>query len=199
MTKPVDIIAGVDIGGSHIGIGLYNHQNNEQLSLAEHLIQSSISPADLVELVVSVIKNSQREIKDKTSLISVGIGFPGQSKNGFLVAASNFPTWKNVPLAQMISDRLDHIPTTLMNDADAAIAAEVWGTDKYTNVRNAAMISESHLSFPASSSHTSSALGTGVGFGLILDGRFYSGANGLIEGGHMVCDDLLSPLNLLRL
>lgn len=31
-------------------------------------------------------------------------------------------------------------------------------------------------------------MGTGVGFGLILDGRFYSGANGLIEGGHAIID-----------
>lgn len=143
MAEPVDIIAGVDIGGSHIGIGLYNHHTHEQLSLSEHSIQSSISPEAVVELVVSTIQNTQREIQYKTSLISIGIGFPGQSKNGILVAASNFPTWKMVPLAEMISKRLDQIPATLMNDADAAIAAEVWGTEKYTNVRNAAMISKS--------------------------------------------------------
>jgi glucokinase len=190
MSEPAEIIAGVDIGGSHIGIGLYNHQNHEELSLSEKSIQPSISPEEVVELVVSTIKNAQREIQYKTSLISIGIGFPGQSKNGILVAASNFPTWKMVPLAEMISERLDHIPATLMNDADAAIAAEVWGTDKYTNVRNASMISKSRsLTLPHNTSLPCTALGTGVGFGLILDGRLYSGANGLIEGGHMVREE----------
>lgn len=142
MSEPVDIIGGVDIGGSHIGIGLYNHNNKKQLCLYEEDILNTIPPEILINNIVQIILNLQKNLKYKTSLISVGIGCPGQSKNGILIAASNFKTWKMVPLAKMLSEKLDNIPTTLINDADAAIAAEVWGTECYTNVRNAAMISK---------------------------------------------------------
>ena len=77
----------------------------------------------------------------KAMVIAVGIGCPGQSKNGVLVAASNFPGWKNVPFSSLISERLGGIPVTLLNDADAAIAAEVWG-GSHPRVQHAAMISE---------------------------------------------------------
>lgn len=141
MSNPLDIIGGVDIGGSHIGVGLYNHETNLQLCLYEKDIQPSIPPEQLIQLIYDILKNLQRQIQYKTSLIAVGIGCPGQSKDGILIAASNFKTWKMVPLARMLSEKLDHIPVTLINDADAAIAAEVWGTNKYRNIRNAAMIS----------------------------------------------------------
>jgi glucokinase len=143
--EPVDIIAGVDIGGSHIGVGLFNNQTNKQLCTQEESIDSSVPPDQLIDRIALIVKQLQKEIAYKTSIIAIGIGCPGQSKNGVLVAASNFKTWKMVPLADMISAKLDHIPATLMNDADAAIAAEVWGTDHYTNIRNAVMISK--LSF----------------------------------------------------
>jgi predicted NBD/HSP70 family sugar kinase len=141
--KPVDIVAGVDIGGSHIGVGLFNNQTKQQLCTQEESINSSIPPEQLIDRIALIVKQLQRQIDYKTSLIAIGIGCPGQSKNGTLVAASNFKTWKMVPLADMISAKLDHIPATLINDADAAIAAEVWGTNHYTNIRNAAMISKS--------------------------------------------------------
>lgn len=115
----------------------------------------------------------------------MGVGCPGQCKNGILVAASNLPGWKNVPLCNMILDQLlimeknenfikdnRHIPVILLNDADAAISAELWGESRelYASHDNAAMIT----------------LGTGIGVGLVLNGKLYQGSNGLIEGGHMI-------------
>lgn len=89
------------------------------------------------------------------------------------MAASNLPTFKQVPLAKMLSDALNGIPCVLLNDADAAIAAEVWGNDskdKYNAYTNVAMIT----------------IGTGIGLALILNGQIFRGSNGLIEGGHMI-------------
>jgi hypothetical protein len=63
------------------------------------------------------------------------------------------------------------VHTKLINDADAALSAEVWGNPAvYGKYQHVAMVT----------------LGTGVGFGLILNGRLHQGASGLIEGGHMI-------------
>lgn len=64
-------------------------------------------------------------------------------------------------------------PVILMNDADAAISAEVWGKKScaaYEGAENIAMIT----------------LGTGIGLGLVLRNSLFQGSNGLVEGGHMI-------------
>ena len=193
--ESVEIICGVDIGGSHLGVGLYSYNGCVLLSSHEESIHSLLSVEVVIQKIITIIEKLKQALKYQTSLISIGIGIPGQSKNGILVAASNFPNWKMVPLVSMISLKLENIPAVLINDADAAIAAEVWGADRYRNTRHAAMISKIHefLFFLSNFLLTFYffywiflALGTGIGFGLILDGRLYSGANGLIEGGHLV-------------
>lgn len=103
----------------------------------------------------------------------IGVGCPGHSKNGILMAASNLPTFKEYPMTKVLSNAFKGIPCVLLNDANAAIAAEVWGIESkhlYKSYSNIAMIT----------------LGTGIGLGLILNGQLYQGSNGLIEGGHMI-------------
>jgi len=107
----------------------------------------------------------------------VGIGCPGQSRDGVLIAASNFPKLKNAPLVEMMQGyRLfAGIPCILVNDADAAVAAEVWAAESkaaYSHAQNIAMIT----------------LGTGIGVGLVLNHRLYQGSFGCVEAGHMIID-----------
>ena len=71
----------------------------------------------------------------------------GQCKNGVLVAASNFPLLKNVPivaeLGKLFYEKLQlNVTVCLINDADAAMAAEVWGDSngKYDQYNNIAMV-----------------------------------------------------------
>ena len=71
----------------------------------------------------------------------------GQSKYGVLVAASNFPLLQNVPIVSNLQDKLldllhRKIFVFLLNDADAAVAAEVWGdtSGKYDHCSNIAMV-----------------------------------------------------------
>jgi len=96
-----------------------------------------------------------------------------------LVAASNFPLLRNYPIASKLSSLFEDylqrkISVQLLNDADAAIAAEVWGSgNKYKEYKNIAMVT----------------LGTGIGLGLVLNGQLYQGSNGLVEGGHMIVTD----------
>ena len=123
----------------------------------------------IAKLTIQLKNSSGRTGK----LCGVGIGCPGQSKNGVLVGTANFPLCWNVPLAALVSEQLEDIPVVLLNDADAAVAAEVWGNvsrDQYHGLKNIAVVT----------------LGTGVGLGLVLNGVLYQGSNGLIEGGHMI-------------
>jgi len=116
--------------------------------------------------------------EDMLPLLAVGIGCPGQSRRGILVAASNLPTLKKAPLADAVSWALGGVPTTLLNDADAAMAAELWSErsgSKYAGVNNAAMLT----------------LGTGIGSAVMLSGNLHEGANGLIEAGHMIVNPLM--------
>lgn len=107
----------------------------------------------------------------------VGVGCPGQSRDGILIAASNFPKFKNAPLVEMLQgyQLLTGIPCILVNDADAAVAAEVWAAGSkqaYMHAENIAMIT----------------LGTGIGVGLVLNNRLYQGSFGCVEAGHMIVD-----------
>lgn len=98
---------------------------------------------------------------------------PGQSKDGVLVAASNLPEFKNVPLSSLISKNFGHIPVLLVNDGDTTLSTEIWGNEtkiRYKNVKNVVMV----------------VIGTGIGIGVLINGNLYQGNNSLIEAGHMI-------------
>ena len=171
---------GVDIGGGHIGCGLVT-ASGEILNFVESSIPdvTTLTLEVLTEKIGELIA-SVREGRERETIVAVGIGCPGQSRRGVLVAASNLPTLKKVPLADSVSRFLGGMPTTLMNDADAAMAAEMWSScgassGKYANVQHAAMLT----------------LGTGIGSGIMLNGKMHEGANGLIEAGHMIVNPLM--------
>ena len=88
-----------------------------------------------------------------------------------IVAAANF-THRDVPITELLSARFKGIPCKLLNDADAAMAAEIWHPEFVGDVdrMNAVMIT----------------LGTGIGVSLVLKGEIYEGTHGLIEAGHMI-------------
>jgi glucokinase len=167
------IYVGVDIGGTHVEVGLID-QEGKLIDKNETSIDAKdITPQE----VVKIIKESVFKMKKKLStsknwtLASCGVGCPGQSKGDILVAASNFPKFKDVPLVKYVSEALGGISVTLLNDADAAVSAEVWGNPEvYERYQNVAMFT----------------LGTGIGCGLILNGDLFQGSHGNVEAGHMI-------------
>lgn len=168
-------LIGVDIGGTHIGIGLINSDSfSVENSVHIPINGIEIGTGELVQLIVDKVQSLLKSRPCKLSDIkAIGIGCPGQVVNNVLIAASNFPKMVNAPIASMVSRSLSGTFTYLLNDADAAASAEVWGNAScYAKYSNIAMIT----------------LGTGIGFSLILNGSLYQGSHGIIEGGHMIVD-----------
>ncbi len=100
--------------------------------------------------------------------IGVSCGGPLDSKRGVIMSPPNLPGWDDVPITKMLSERFG-VPAYLKNDADAcAIAEWKWGSAQ--GYDNAVFLT----------------FGTGMGAGLILNGRPYSGACDMAgEVGHI--------------
>ena len=105
-----------------------------------------------------------------SDVIACGIscGGPLDSKNGVIMSPPNLPDWDNVPLVEITEKRLG-IKTKLQNDANACALAE-WKFGAGKGMNNMVFLT----------------FGTGMGAGLIIDGRLYSGTNDMAgEVGHI--------------
>lgn len=105
-----------------------------------------------------------------SELISAGIscGGPLDSKTGFVLSPPNLPGWDRIPITEMTSKEFG-IPAFLMNDANACALAE-WKYGAGRGIRNMVFLT----------------MGTGLGGGIVLDGRLYEGSSGMAgEFGHI--------------
>jgi glucokinase len=158
---------GIDLGGTSAKIALVS-------GLDKIVRQTSVptegfpSPA----LLAASIANACRTLADKKKVTRIGIGVAGDidSKRGVVRVSPNLG-WKNVPLGKLIQNKLKS-PVRVENDANAA----AWGyykTQVPSSVQNLIVMT----------------LGTGVGGGIIIDGRLLSGITGSAgEVGHMNID-----------
>ena len=100
--------------------------------------------------------------------IGVSCGGPLDSRRGVILSPPNLPGWDAVPVVSYFRDRFS-VPVFLQNDANACAAAE-WKFGAGQGCHNMIFLT----------------FGTGLGAGLILDGRLYSGTNDLAgEAGHI--------------
>lgn len=163
---------GIDLGGTNIKVGVVN---DDYQILATHSVKTNIPrPAvDIAKDMVDASKVACSELGITLKDIErIGIGSPGMvdSKRGIIEFAGNLG-FTDVALADMV-ERISGIPTTVENDANAAAYGEfVAGAGK--GCKNFIAIT----------------LGTGVGSGIIIDGKLISGASNAIgEMGHMVIE-----------
>lgn len=160
-------VFGVDIGGMSIKIGLVDLDGN---ILLKETVKTDKNPAKLVDDIANLI-NEMLKKKDLSldDVLGVGAGCPGMinSVKGTVDCWENLD-WIDVELVSMLKEKLG-VPVKLTNDANAAIMAEVlWGTAK--NYKNAVMLT----------------LGTGVGGGVVIDGKLFEGGEGKgTELGHI--------------
>lgn len=164
---------GVDLGGTNIVCAAVMAQ--------ARIIEKHKQPTEVpkgVERVVANIKECIREVLRKAHLSleqisGIGIGSPGplNTRTGIVINPANLHGWHNVPLRKMIEDEF-HVPVVLDNDANAAAYGEKWaGAGK--GVDNLVVFT----------------LGTGVGGGIIMDGKLLHGPDDTAgEVGHCTID-----------
>jgi glucokinase len=159
------LVVGLDLGGTKILSVLVDESLNV---LAQDLRPTEAS--DGPEAVIARMAASARSIAAGRELSAVGISTPGPSdpSRGVVTTPPNLPGWRDVPLARLIQEQLG-VPAWIENDA------------------NAAAIAEHRLGAGREAQHVILVTtGTGIGGGLILDGRLYEGASGAAgEIGHM--------------
>jgi glucokinase len=164
-------IIGVDIGGSKVAAGIVSSSGNVLANARARMVTDKGEHEGLSPVFTVIDKLLQKQ--NDISLLGIGVSVPGwvDSRRGVLLSATNVPCWKNYPLADAVQQRY-RVPVRLANDAKAAILGEaIWGAA--SGYKNAFYVS----------------LGTGIGTGIIIEGRLYYGRTGMAgEGGHMSID-----------
>jgi glucokinase len=165
-----EYIIGIDIGGTKLAVVISDREGNiikkvRRPSLAQRGPEPMV--ADLIDMVREVMKETGVKAE---SIIGVGVscGGPLDSEKGIIYEPPNLPGWDGVPLKQMLESALG-IPALVENDANAGALAEyMFGAGRGT--RNMIYMTMS----------------TGVGGGIIADGRLIRGATDTAgEVGHM--------------
>ena len=164
---------GIDIGGTKIAAGVVDNQAHI-LSRYETKQHSGQPPEVVIEAAERAFQAVlQAAGMEKDDLVGVGVGFAGHTNGceGLVLTSSNLPAWNRMPLRDVLSERLG-VRVVLDNDCNAAALAE----HRYGAGRGSR-----HMVYLAFS--------TGVGAGIIIDGRLYQGHTGTAgEVGHTVVD-----------
>ena len=157
---------GVDIGGMSIKVGLVNDKGE---IIQKNVVKTADTFDGVMDNLVGQINSVLVQEKiDLSQIEGIGIGCPGlvASKEGVIKSSSNL-NWDNAPIVERLKSSFN-TKIRVSNDANvAALAEAVYG--KVRGVDNAIMIT----------------LGTGVGGGIIIDGKLFEGGSSLgAEIGH---------------
>lgn len=163
--------AGIDIGGTNIK-GVLTDKSGKELSFKSIPTPKNSNDIDdaiakLVEILSTSASVSKIDIK------AIGIGSAGaiDRSTGTVITSPNIPAWKNHPIVKNIEKKTG-ARVILENDATAALVG-AWWKDCGSKFRNWVMIT----------------LGTGIGGGVIIDGKMYTGQSGSsMEIGHTTID-----------
>jgi len=146
---------GVDLGGTNVRAGLV--QNGKILALQARPISSQAKQGiiidEICETIAAVLQPGVR---------GIGLGVPSvvDINTGIVYSAHNIPSWRAVPLKKILERRF-HLPIFINNDANCFTLGELlFGEARgYQHV-------------------VGLVVGTGLGAGLVINGRLYSGNNG---------------------
>jgi len=168
-----DVVIGIDLGGTNIKAGAVTNEGQVLLRDKEATPTPSV-PAAVVDAICAVVRRCKAQLeKQEWRVVGVGVGSPGtiDLESGTVLFSPNLTGWNDVPLKAMLEEKLG-LPCALENDANAAALAEQWV--------GAGRSADSLVMF---------TLGTGIGGGIVLDGRVWHGTGGFAgEIGHMSID-----------
>lgn len=163
------VVFAVDLGGTHLRVALV-----DDTGTILHQLKQETPKGDSAECIVAaLVSAAEKWSSDQRSIVAASIMVPGavDSEKAVVVQAPNLPSLINFGLKAELEQRLGW-PVLLENDANAAAVGEMW--------LGAARGSQDVISV---------TLGTGVGGGVILDGKLWRGAHGSAgEIGHTTVD-----------
>ena len=175
---PGRYIAGIDIGGTKTAVVIGDMAGITEPLIPPKIIAKKVISTEqdtdpllfinkIIDITSSLLK-TENIFTYNLSSVGISCGGPLDSKAGVVIAPPNLPAWRNVPITRIIENRLE-VKAFLQNDANAGALAE-WRYGAGRECNNLIFLT----------------FGTGMGAGLILDGKLYSGTNDLAgEVGHI--------------
>ena len=152
---------GLDIGGTKCAISTGESRDGGIDILSREEFQTSgLSWRQVLDEFARRIELQTSNFKLQTiGAIGISCGGPLDSKRGVIMSPPNLPGWDNVPVVDFFRERFG-VPVAVQNDANACALAEyLYGSGR--GVKNLVFMT----------------FGTGLGAGIIIDGKLYSGAN----------------------
>ena len=176
-TSRVRYIVGVDLGGTNIVCGAMPEDGSAQIAMRSEPTRSTQGAEAVVDRIARMIHTVVAETIAETGarrsdFLGVGIGSPGplDREKGVVLMTPNLG-WQNFPLRAEVVERVG-MPATLDNDANCATLGEWW----LGAARGASNV-------------IGITIGTGIGGGIIINGRLFHGASDVAgELGHTTID-----------
>lgn len=151
-------ILGFDIGGTKCAVmtASWDGENITLIKKEKCATDLSVSPEIMIDRLISMADGI---VEEKIDTIGISCGGPLDSRKGVILGPPNLPGWDNVEIVKQINQHYK-VPVKLQNDANACAVAE-WKFGAGKGSRNMIFLT----------------FGTGLGAGLILDGKLYVGTN----------------------
>lgn len=160
---------GIDLGGSHIAIGVVDAESGKIIEKFEKRI-TSVEKENIQQSIEETITDYANQFINKYNIESIGMAIPGWAKDGVIITSGNIGI-ENYPIVKRLQEKIN-LPIKIRNDAKcAAIAENVYGCLKGYN-RSLFL-----------------TLGTGIGGAVFYDNKLLqAGEKPGYEVGHMVIE-----------
>lgn len=161
-------VLAADFGGTHLRAAIVDEQG-QILFRTEHDTPDTGTPESIIVRVVGLLAEAAEGAPQRPVAACIATAGLINANEGKVILAPNIPGFRNLVLTTPVAQRLG-IPAYIENDASAAALGEFrFGAGRGTR----------HL--------LHATLGTGIGGGIVIDGRLYRGATGLAgEIGHII-------------
>ena len=171
-SNELPLVIGVDLGGTQIRTAVLHGPN--MLSRVSSLIGKDPAPERIIPHMFATVEEALEQAGTKLNQIAgIGVATPGPMdyKTGVILAPPNLPGWERVPLRDLFIEHF-HTPVFVENDAHTA------GLGEYMFGAGRGCSNMVYLT-----------ISTGIGGGVIIDGKIVEGASGMAgELGHMTID-----------
>jgi glucokinase len=162
-----DYYLGIDIGGTKCAV-IAGTDQMEIMDRVQFATEADKGPDYAIGKLLETAEAIIEKHSGKPIAIGISCGGPLNSKTGVVLSPPNLPGWDDIHIVEIFNKKFD-VPVYLQNDANACALAE-WRFGAGKGTDNMVFLT----------------FGTGLGAGLILDGKLYSGTNDMAgEVGHI--------------